>query len=57
MMPLARKLPDVKRTVLVVGGAGCIGSLAGNVLGWKPEITDLKDIIRTAWDWMRLRQC
>ncbi len=22
-------------------------------LGWKPRFTDLKDIVRTAWDWMR----
>ena len=24
---------------------------AKEVLGWKPKYTDIKDIIRTAWDW------
>ncbi len=28
-------------------------SLANQVLGWKPEYTDIKSIIETAWDWHR----
>ncbi len=27
-------------------------SRAAEVLGWKPQVTELKDIIQTAWDWM-----
>lgn len=25
--------------------------LAGRVLGWRPRFTDMREIIRTAWDW------
>lgn len=30
--------------------------LALRVLGWRPELTDLREIIRTAWEWMRKAQ-
>lgn len=26
--------------------------LAADVLGWRPKVTDLEEIIRTAWNWM-----
>lgn len=32
---------------LLVASAG----LAGRVLGWRPRFTDLREIIRSAWDW------
>lgn len=32
-------------------------SLAGVVMGWRPEVTNLREIIGTAWEWMRLQQC
>jgi len=32
---------------MLVAGAG----LAERVLGWRPEYTDIREIIRTAWDW------
>ena len=28
-------------------------SKIGNTLGWRPKLTELDDIIRTAWDWFR----
>ena len=32
-------------------------SRAGEVLAWQPQIRDLQDIIRTAWEWMRRQPC
>ena len=29
---------------------------AERVLGWRPQITQLDAIVRTAWQWMRTQQ-
>ncbi|MDP2829687.1 MAG: UDP-glucose 4-epimerase GalE [Sulfuricellaceae bacterium] len=54
-LPIQYRLDDRRAgdPAVLVGDA----SLAGRMLGWKSEVTDLKDIIRTAWDWMRRQEC
>jgi len=44
----------VSKRILIVGGAGYIGSHANkqlHKLGWNPRRGDLDEIIGSAWNW------